>query len=160
MTPPEVPTPDIGVADPRDHEVGVLLARHLEFSRSCTPPDAVFALDVDALLDRRVTLFGARRGGRLLGIGGIKELDAEHGEVKSMHTAAGARGRGIGRALVEHLLAIATERGYRRVSLETGSQPEFAPARQLYAACGFVPCGPFAAYPDSPTSAFMTIDLG
>jgi putative acetyltransferase len=159
MTAPEVPPPDIAVADPRDHDVGRLLSRHLEFARSCTPAEVVFALDVDALLDPRVTLFGARQDGVLLGIGGIKELDAEHGEVKSMHTLAEARGRGIGRALVEHLLAIATERGYRRVSLETGSQPEFAPARQLYVECGFVPCGPFAAYPDAPTSAFMTIDL-
>jgi putative acetyltransferase len=159
MAAPAEPTPDIVVADPRDHDVGVLLARHLEFARLCTPPDAVFALDVGDLLDPRVTLFGARQDGVLVGIGGIKELDPEHGEVKSMHTVAEARGRGIGRALVEHLLAIATERGYRRVSLETGSQAEFAPARQLYASCGFTRCGPFAAYPDAPTSAFMTIEL-
>jgi len=151
--------PDIAVADPRDDDVGVLLARHLEFARSCTPPEAVFALDADALLDPRVTLFGARESGVLLGIGGIKELDTAHGEVKSMHTAAEARGRGIGRAIVEHLLAIATERGYHRLSLETGSQAEFAPARRLYAACGFIPCGPFDGYSDSPTSSFMTIDL-
>jgi putative acetyltransferase len=76
-----------------------------------------------------------------------------------MHTAAAARGLGVGTAIVEHLLATAAARGYGRVSLETGSMDAFAPARALYAKTGFVPCGAFGDYPDSPTSSFMTLEL-
>jgi putative acetyltransferase len=76
-----------------------------------------------------------------------------------MHTAEGARRRGIGRALLAHLIAVARERGYRRLSLETGAQPAYAAARELYANAGFTPCGPFAGYPDSPNSAYMTLAL-
>lgn len=151
---------EIDVADPRDADIQLLLDRHLEFARATTPPEAVFALDTHGLLDASVTLFAARRAGELLGIGGIKELDAAHGEVKSMHTAAEARGRGVAKALVQRLLAVSTERGYRRVSLETGSHHEFAAARALYASCGFAPCGPFADYPNVRESTFMTIELG
>ena len=87
------------------------------------------------------------------------ELDATHGELKSMHTRAGARGRGVARAVVHHLLGIARERGYRRVSLETGTPDEFAPARALYTNAGFRPCGPFGGYQVSPYNTFMTIEL-
>ena len=90
----------------------------------------------------------------------LKELDPRHGELKSMHTAATARRRGVGRAIVDHLLAVAAARGARRVSLETGTMEAFAPARSLYAGVGFVPCGPFGDYPESSTSAFMTRVLG
>ena len=89
-------------------------------------------------------------------MGALKELDATHAELKSLHTVEEARGRGIGRALVAHLVTVAAERGYRRVSLETGDMDAFVPARALYAAMGFVPCPPFGEYASSPTSACMT----
>jgi putative acetyltransferase len=76
-----------------------------------------------------------------------------------MHTAEAARGQGIGRKLVEHLLAVARERGYARVSLETGAGPPFAPARELYARAGFAPCPPFGDYRASPNSTCMTLAL-
>jgi putative acetyltransferase len=83
----------------------------------------------------------------------------EHAEIKSMHTAQAARGRGLGRAMLRHLLGVARERGVRRVSLETGTVPPFAPARALYASAGFRPCGPFGDYQPMDTSTFMTLDL-
>jgi putative acetyltransferase len=150
---------DIADDDPRRDDVAALLTRHLEFARSCTPPEFVFALDLDELADPSVTFCSARRDGELLGVGALKEIDARHGELKSMHTAVAARRQGVGDALVAHLLGLARQRGYRRVSLETGAQDEFRPARALYERAGFVVCGPFADYPDSTHSVFMTAEL-
>jgi putative acetyltransferase len=146
----------IEVDDPRRDDVRALLEQHLAFARGVSRPEDVYALDLDGLLDPAVTFFSVRDDGELLGVGAIKLLDPEHAELKSMHTAHAARRRGVGRALVQHVLALAAERGVRRVSLETGAGEAFAPARSLYAAEGFVPSGPFADYPDGPTRAFMT----
>ena len=93
-------------------------------------------------------------------MGAIKQLDREHAELKSMHTVMAARRRGVGRAILKHLLSVAIQRGVRRVSLETGVGDAFAPARALYLEAGFVPCGPFGDYAASPNSAFMTRVLG
>ena len=150
----------IGIDDPRDEDVRAVLETHLSFARSVTPLCDVHALDVEDLLDPAVTLFSARRDGRVLAVAALRQLDSSHAEVKSMHTTASARGQGVGRAMVEHLLAVAGERGYRRVSLETGAMEEFAPARALYASVGFAPCPPFAEYTDSPNSQCMSIQLG
>jgi putative acetyltransferase len=117
-------------------------------------------LDVDGLLDPAVTFFSARLAGELLGVAALKELDERNGEVKSMHTVEHARGSGVGRALLDHLLAVAADRDYRRVSLETGTMDAFRPARALYAKVGFQPCAPFGEYIGSPTSACMTIAVG
>jgi putative acetyltransferase len=155
-----VPDAVIEIDDPRAADVRSLLERHLAFALETTPSaDDRHALDVGALLDPAVTFFSYREAGTVRGVGAIKQLDDAHAEIKSMHTAAEARGRGVGRAMVEHLLSVARARGYRRVSLETGSGPAFAPARELYARAGFAPCGPFADYPDSPNSAYMTRTL-
>jgi putative acetyltransferase len=149
----------IAVDDPAAEDVRALLGRHLEFARATTLPEEVYALDVDALLDPAVTFFSYRIDGELLGVAALKRLDDEHAEIKSMHTAEAARGRGIGRALLDHLIGVAREQGYRRISLETGAGPAFAPARQLYASAGFGPSGPFADYRPSPNSAYMTLVL-
>jgi putative acetyltransferase len=143
--------------DPRREDVSALLVRHLSFARAVTPPEGVFALDLTGLLDPAITFYSLREDGDLLGVGALKQLDPAHAEIKSMHTAAAARGRGVGRAMVDHLVAVAAARGVRRISLETGAQAAFEPARALYASAGFVPCGSFADYPDSGTSAFMTL---
>ena len=146
--------------DPRAGDVTALLARHLAFAHATTAPEDVFALDVDALVDPDVAFFSCRDDdGAVLGVGALKRLDAGHAEIKSMHTAEEARGRGVGRAMVEHLLAAARERGFERVSLETGAGPAFAPARALYARAGFTPCGAFGGYVPSPNSAYMTRTL-
>ena len=149
----------IAVDDPRVEDVRALLERHLAFSRDVTPSGHVHALDIKGLLDSAVTLFSARRDGVLVGVGALKALDECHAELKSMHTSEGARGQGVGRAMVDHLLAVAADRKYRRVSLETGTMDAFAPARSLYAKVGFTPCQAFGQYTANPNSVCMTILL-
>ena len=146
--------------DPRRPEIQALLERHLEFARAQTPPEHSFALDEAGLLDPAVSLFSVRADGSLLGIGAIKRLSPDHAEIKSMHTAEAARGRGIGRAMLAHLLGVARAQAFRRVSLETGTTAAFAPARALYSSAGFVPCGPFGGYQLSADNCFMTLALG
>jgi len=149
----------IAIDDPRAADVRELLGRHLAFAHMHTPPEDVHALDLTGLLDASVTFFSYRVDRTLLAVGALKELDRRHGEVKSMHTAQKARGRGIGRAMLAHLLAVARERGYLRMSLETGTMPAFAAARALYASAGFTPCGPFGDYTMSPNNTWMTLAL-
>jgi putative acetyltransferase len=151
-----LPDGEIRVDDPRAGDVRELLERHLAFTHATSPPEDMHALDVDALAGPGVTFFSFRRHARVLGVAALKELDAHHAEVKSMHTAEGARGRGIGRAMVAHLIAVARQAGLRRLSLETGSGTAFAPARSLYEESGFTPCGPFGDYRPSVNSTFMT----
>ena len=145
--------------DPFAEDVRALLDRHLAFARGSAPPADVHALDHEGLRDPAVSFYSARRNGELLAIGALKELDDTHGELKSMHTAEAVRGQGIARAMVEHLVGVARARGYRRVSLETGTMDVFAPARSLYRSAGFEPCVPFAGYRPSPNSACMTLRL-
>jgi putative acetyltransferase len=116
--------------DPRAADVMELLAIHLAFAREVTPPDDVHALDIDDLDADDVSLFSARRNGQLLAIGALRHLDATHAEIKSMHTAAAARGEGAGRMMLDHLVETARRRSYSRVSLETGTMDAFAPARR------------------------------
>ena len=149
----------VGIDDPESGDVRSLLAKHLDFAHRHCPPADVYALDVTGLLAADVSFFSIREDGELLGVGALKQLDELHAELKSMHTAEAARGRGVGRAMVDHLVAIARARRYRRLSLETGSAAVFAPARALYASAGFEPCEPFADYRPSPNSIFMTLDL-
>jgi putative acetyltransferase len=149
----------IAVDDPRKPDVQTLVARHHEFALAQTPPEHSFALDAAGLLDPAITLFSFRADGSLLGVGAIKRLDARHAEIKSMHTAETARGRGIGRAMLTHLLDVARARGCRRVSLETGTMAAFAAARALYAGAGFVPCGAFGDYQPTEDNCFMKLEL-
>jgi putative acetyltransferase len=136
-----------------------LVARHLRFTAAASPPEFAFALDHGGLREPDVTLFGLWLGEELVAVGGLKHLDDAHVELKSMHTAEEARGRGLGRRMLDHLLATARARGYERVSLETGSTDEFAAARALYASAGFAPCAPFAGYRASDWNTFMSLDL-
>jgi putative acetyltransferase len=149
----------ISIDDPRADDVRALLERHLAFARATTRPEDVYALDVDGLADPAVTFFSYRADGRVVGVAALKRIDEEHAELKSMHTAEEARGQGVARALVEHIVGLARERGYKRLSLETGSGPAFEPARALYASAGFAPCEAFGDYTPSPNSAYMTLAL-
>jgi putative acetyltransferase len=149
----------IEVEDPRTQDIAALLLVHTSVARSETPPQDAHALDGADLVDPSVTFFAVRRAGRLLAIGAIRELTPEHAELKSMHTAAVARRQGVGEALLAHLLLVARDRGYRRVSIETGAHPMFAPARALYAKAGFSAGPPFGEYRASPHSVYMALDL-
>ena len=149
----------ITIDDPARADVTALLAEHLADMHATSPPESVHALDVTAFQAAAITLWTARLDDVLLGCGALKELDPVHGEIKSMRTTTASRGTGVGRALLAHLLASTRERGYQRVSLETGTQDYFEPARGLYVAHGFVPCEPFADYSLDPHSAYFTLTL-
>lgn len=149
----------IEIDDLSGADVAELLAEHLADMYATSPACSVHALDLDALRAPSVTVWTARRDGALLGCGALKELDRRHGELKSMRTAAAARGQGVGSAVLRHLLGVARERGYTRVSLETGAQAFFEPAHRLYARHGFVECEPFGDYLPDPSSLFMTLEL-
>ncbi|MEZ0472286.1 GNAT family N-acetyltransferase [Luteimonas salinilitoris] len=137
-------------------EIADLLRAHLDDVARHSPPESVHALDLARLRHSAITFWSAWLDGALAGCVAIRELDPHHGEVKSMRTAAAYLRKGIAAALMRHVLEQATRRGYRRLSLETGSMAVFAPARVLYARFGFEPCGPFADYVEDPYSVFMT----
>lgn len=149
----------IRIDDLRGPEIVALLEAHLALMRSISPPESVHALDLEGLRAPQITFWTLWDGEVLLGCAALKELDPHHGEIKSMHTAQAARGKGVGRRLIQHILAEARARGYRRLSLETGSTEDFAPARGLYARAGFTTCGPFGDYILDPFSVFMTLEL-
>jgi putative acetyltransferase len=136
-----------------------LLQEHLADMYEITPPGSVHALDLEALRSPDITFWAAWEGLELLGCGALKELDAKNGEIKSMRTAKAHRRKRVASKILEHMIAEAKQRGYVRLNLETGSFPEFAPARALYTRYGFDYCGPFAEYIDDPNSAFMTKKL-
>lgn len=142
------------LTDPALH---ALLEEHLRHMHSLSPPESVHALDLDALRRPEIRFWSCwSDAGELMGCGALKALDAAHGEVKSMRTAAAHLRRGVARTLLAHIVEQARAQGLRRLSLETGSMAAFEPARRLYAAFGFTPCGPFADYAEDPNSVFMT----
>ncbi len=143
----------------RGPEIAALLATHVAFCRATSPPESTHVLDLDALRAPGISFWSAWEGASLLGCAALKELDPTHGEVKSMHTAARHRGRGVGLRLLEQVVGEARSRTYRRLSLETGSMAAFASARGLYARFGFVECAPFGDYRLDPNSVFMTFEL-
>ena len=140
-------------------QVVALLREHLAGMAALSPPESIHALDLDGLRRPDITFWSAWRDGDLLGCGALKALDAAHGEIKSMRTVTARRRSGIGTAMLAHIVDEARRRGYRRVSLETGSMAGFAPARRLYARAGFLDCAPFGDYADDPNSVFMTLAL-
>jgi putative acetyltransferase len=150
---------DIRLDDLRGPEIAALIDAHLEHCRKWSPLESVHARDLDALRAKDMTFWSVWDRGNLVGCGALRELDRSHGEIKSMHTAAQHRGKGAAAALVAHITREARSRGYRRLSLETGSHDAFAPARALYSRFGFVPTGPFGDYIPDPHSVFMKLDL-
>jgi len=133
-----------------------LIVHHLAGMHASSPAESVFALDVDGLKHPDVAFFSARRGDDVVAIGALKALDAQNGELKSMRVADAYLGTGAGRAMLRHLVAEARARGMQTLWLETGSTPDFVPARRLYASEGFAECGAFGDYPENPFSVFMT----
>jgi putative acetyltransferase len=150
----------ISPEDPATPDVRALLEQHLADMHAESPPESVHALDVDALRASHITFLAARDDqGALMGVGALAELERGHGELKSMRTAVEFRGRGLAAAMVQALLALARERGYVRVSLETGTQDYFAAAHRLYERAGFRECAPFGTYVLDPNSRFFTLEL-
>jgi putative acetyltransferase len=150
---------EIVVDDLSGREVHELLREHLRSMHVHSPPESVHALDLEGLRQPGITFWTVWEGAELLGCGALKELDAAHGEIKSMRTAAAHLRKGVARRMLAHIVAEARRRGYRRVSLETGSPEAFRPAQRLYETFGFAYCEPFDGYTEDPFSVFMTLDL-
>ncbi|MEZ4299625.1 MAG: GNAT family N-acetyltransferase [Polyangiaceae bacterium] len=149
----------IEVDDPSKPDVLALLEEHLRNMHELSPRESVHALDASRLKAPGITFWTVRDGDTLLGCGALKEIDPEHGEIKSMRTPETMRRRGAGRAMLDHILTEARARGYKRLSLETGSMEAFLPAQKLYESVGFTYCGPFTGYKPDPNSVFMTLVL-
>ncbi len=146
----------IRIDDLRGPEIAALLEEHLAGMRAASPARSVHALDLDRLRQPEITFYTLWEGEQLLGCGAIREIDAATAELKSMRTTAAHLRRGVARRVLEHILSVAQDRGYRRLFLETGSTAPFQPALALYASFGFTRCGPFGDYVDDPFSVFMT----
>lgn len=150
---------DIRIDDLRGPEIARLLAEHLEAAARVSPRKSRHALDLDGLRKPEITFWTIWEGQELAGCGALRELDAGHGEIKSMRTATAHLRRGVASAMLRHIITEARRRGYGRLSLETGSMDYFIPARRLYQRFGFAECGPFASYVEDPNSVFMTLIL-
>jgi len=149
----------IEIDDPARADVLALLEEHLRNMHELSPPESVHALAVSGLKIADMTFWTVREGDLLLGCGALRQLTLEHGEIKSMRTPAALRRHGAGRAILNHILEVARERGYKRLSLETGTAESFAAAHRLYESAGFLKCGPFGDYKLDPHSVFMMLDL-
>jgi len=145
-----------GLGDPRVLE---LLSTHLTTARAATAPGSAHALEVAGLQSPDISFWTIWEDQILLGWGALKTLCADHGEVKSMHTARAMRNRGVGSAMLRHIIAEARARGMLRLTLETGSWEYFQPARAFYRRHGFLDCAPFGDYVPDPNSVFMSLDL-
>jgi putative acetyltransferase len=143
-------------SDPRVVE---LLHIHRTRAHAQTATGSAHALDVAGLQSSDISFWALWDDDTLQGIGALKRLSAEHGEIKSMHTVESLRGRGVGSSMLRHLIATARVSGMSRLSLETGSWDYFLPARALYTSHGFVECAPFAEYVRDPNSVFMSLEL-
>jgi putative acetyltransferase len=146
-------------ADFTDPRVIALVDAHLARVRVVSPPESVHALNLARLKDPAISFWTVADGDAIVGMGALKLLAPDHGEVKSMYVAEAARGRGFGAAMLRHIIAAAKAEGMARLSLESGSREYFIPAHRLYAALGFAQCGPFGDYKPDPISVFMTMDL-
>jgi len=150
----------IVVEDPSQEDIVDLLTEHLADMHATSPAESVHALDVEALRHPNVIFLAARdKHNVLLGVGALKEISADHGEIKSMRTARHARRQGVADGILHALVGVARARRYQRLSLETGTHEYFAPAHGLYEAHGFEPTGPFDAYAEDPHSRFFTKEI-
>lgn len=148
---------NIRIDDLTGSEIAELLNEHLRDMYRVTPPESVHALDLESLRKPEITFWTIWDDGTLAGCGALKELDPEHGEIKSMRTASSHQRRGVAKLMLQHILHEAAQRGYSRVSLETGAMDFFLPARELYAQFGFEECPPFGEYVEDVNSVFMTM---
>ena len=150
----------IKIDDLRGPEIAALLDEHMRGMHAVSPPESCHVLDLDALRQPDITFWSAWEGANLLGCGALKEVNAEHGEVKSMRTTTGQLRSGVASTLLQAIVDEAQRRGYSRLSLETGSMTAFTPAQALYAKFSFKFCEPFEGYAEDPNSVFMTRALG
>lgn len=140
-----------------DARVQALLSHHFHSARAETAPGSAHALDLSGLKSTDIHFWTAWDEDRVIAIGALKRLSESHAEVKSMHTEQLHRKKGVGSAMLRHIIAKARQMGLSRLSLETGSWPYFNAAREFYRRHGFVECPPFGTYVSDPNSVFMTL---
>jgi putative acetyltransferase len=150
---------EIKVDDLTGIEIARLINEHLKGMTQHSPPESIHALNLDGLKKPDITFWSVWDQGELVGCGALKELDHQHGEVKSMRTSVAHLRKGVAKRMLQHIIEEAKKRGYRRLSLETGSMDAFEPAKRLYASFGFQYCSPFSDYIEDPNSVFMTLEL-
>ncbi|MEM0907896.1 MAG: GNAT family N-acetyltransferase [Pseudomonadota bacterium] len=150
---------EVALATLDDPHVIDLVTTHHAHCMALTPPESVHALNLDGLKHPSITLWAASVEGEMAGIGALRALSECEGEIKTMHTKASMRGKGVGAAILEAILAAAQTRRYTDVYLETGTPKAFEPARRLYETRGFNPCPPFADYRPDPHSAYYRLEL-
>ena len=136
-----------------------LLGIHLAGMRANSPPKNVFALDLSGLKVPEITVWTVREGDQVISIGALKELDGCNGEIKSMRTHPDYLRRGGAGLLLDHIIAIARKRGWKKLSLETGRGQAFEPALNLYRNRGFVEGPAFSDYEPSPFNQFLHLAL-
>lgn len=149
----------IAKESPLGADLALLMQRHTADMHADTPPESIHMMDASELAIPDVDFFVLREAGKPVAMGAFKRIDATHAEIKSMHVLAEARGRGLSRSMLDHLLDQAKAAGLKRLSLETGVQPTFVAARALYAKAGFTDCAPFEGYTLDPNSVYMTRSL-
>lgn len=149
----------IGPESPLGPDLGDLMLRHTEAMHADTPPESIHMLGAAELAVPGIAFHVMREDGRPIGMGAVKRIGPDEGEIKSMHVLAELRGRGLARRMLDHLVAEAQAAGITRLSLETGSQDSFLAARRLYETAGFVPCAPFGDYREDPLSVYLTLRL-
>lgn len=150
---------EIKLDDLSGREVAELIREHLQSMALHSPPESIHALGLESLRQPDITFWSAWEGDELAGCGALKELDEQHGEIKSMRTSSSHLRRGVAKRVLQYIIEEARRRGYRRLSLETGSMVAFEPARRLYASFGFAYCDPFSDYVEDSNSVFMTKEL-
>ena len=146
----------ITTESPLGTDLSLLMQRHTADMHADTPPESIHMMDASQLAVPSVTFFVMRDIGVPVGMGALKRIDATHAEIKSMHILIEARGRGLSKRMLTHLIDEARAAGFSRLSLETGIQPTFIAARALYAKSGFTECPPFEGYQPDPNSVFLT----
>jgi putative acetyltransferase len=149
----------IKIDDLTGPEVAELVREHLNSMSLHSPPESIHALKLEELKKPDITFWSVWEQDELVGCGALKELDGQHGEIKSMRTSSLHLRKGVAKRLLEHIIEEAKRRGYLRLSLETGSMDAFEPAKKLYASFGFQYCKPFSDYIEDPNSVFMTKEL-
>lgn len=150
---------EIKVDDLTGEKIIALINEHLTGMHGITPAESVHALPLEKLRKPDITFWSVWEQDELMGCGALKELDAKHGEIKSMRTATQHLRKGVAALIIERVLKEAKQRGYKRISLETGASENFIPAQKLYEKYGFIYCGPFADYKDDSNSVFMTLEI-
>lgn len=150
---------DIKIDDLTGAEVAELIGEHLHGMTLNSPPESIHALNLEQLRKPEITFWSGWEDNQLLGCGALKELNGQHGEIKSMRTSSSHLRKGVAKQLLHHIIEEAKQRGYQRLSLETGSMDAFEPARRLYESFGFQYCLPFSDYIEDANSVFMTMEL-